>query len=133
MTAGVGIVFGGAADDVKRALCAELRERIQQHVGQRLPLKAVGHGGQVHRPVVKGHGAYTRACLDALNAAAIGHAAFRRGQQNGFCKFLYFFTDADKGTHWKTPFTLRSRQTAANSSQRQYAFGQACVLRRRIN
>ena len=95
----VGVVVGGDADDVKGALGVELREGVQQHIRQTAAVKEVRRCRQTHRPVVKGHGADPLRGLDPLDAAAVGHAAFWLGQQDGFGKTLHFLSQTDKGAH----------------------------------
>ena len=89
----VGVVLARVADDVEAALCAVLRERVEQHIRQRFALKAVGRCGKAHRAVVKRHRADTLARLHALDAARVADVVLFRGCDDLLDDLLSLFAE----------------------------------------
>ena len=110
--ADVGVVAGRIADDVKGALGAEFVERVEQDVRQGAAAEGIRGRRECHRAVVEGHGADALIGFHALDAAGVGDAAGRFGQEHALGKALHFFSDADEGTH-VPPLRLRRAQSAA--------------------
>ena len=87
----VGVVLARVADDVEAALCAVLRERIEQHIRQCFAFKAVGRCGKAHRAVVKRHRADALARLHALDAARVADVVLFRGRDDLLDDLLSLF------------------------------------------
>ena len=89
----VGVVGARVADDVEAALCAVLRERIEQHIRQCFAFKAVGRCGKAHRAVVKRHRADALARLHALDAARVADVVLFRGRDDLLDDLLSLFAE----------------------------------------
>jgi len=89
----VGVVLARVADDVEAALCAVLRERVEQHIRQRFALKSVGRCRKAHRAVVKRHRADALARLHALDAARVADVVLFRGRDDLLDDLLSLFAE----------------------------------------
>ena len=89
----VGVVLARVADDVEAALCAVLRERVEQHIRQRFALKSVGRCGKAHRAVVERHRADALARLHALDAARVADVVLFRGRDDLLDDLLSLFAE----------------------------------------
>ena len=89
----VRIVLAGVPHHVKGPLGAELRQGVQQHVRQGLSAEAVRGGRQIHRAVVKGHGADPPVRLDPLDAAGIADIVLLRRLEHLLHDPISLFSD----------------------------------------